>query len=97
MPSVAAIYRYPVKGFTPGDRVPGFRFVDTPAIRPSALTLNDSRDSGGRLAEATTGLIFAADARSRREALEETETESAQAECFVGCLSEGKWCQHQPR
>jgi uncharacterized protein YcbX len=45
MPSVAALYRYPVKGFTPqtcesltvtqegriaGDRVLGFRFADTP-------------------------------------------------------------------
>ena len=45
MPHVAALYRYPVKGFTPempasltitdggrvaGDRVLGFRFADTP-------------------------------------------------------------------
>ena len=46
MPRVAALYRYPVKGFTPekcetltvldegritGDRVPGIRFADTAA------------------------------------------------------------------
>ncbi|HEU4343675.1 MAG TPA: hypothetical protein VFU31_19160 [Candidatus Binatia bacterium] len=47
MPSVAAVYRYPVKGFTPeacerltvldegrnaGDRVLGVRFADTQAV-----------------------------------------------------------------